>query len=191
MIIFASVSDATVRNLGTYGAVYPIKEKNALEELQRKARQTDMSEFRAKTIKQIENYRLPETFLPRCEQSKRYLVDMTYTTEVDIPNKDGDILYPRGFTFNPLDYIDFDQTIVILDGEDPKQLTWLKNSKHIKDLNTVILITEGTLNFLSQELERPFYYAPPSIIARLQITSLPSVSRQKGKYMEVRQIAIE
>lgn len=191
LLLFASVASAEIRKIGTYGAVYPIRENNALEEMQRKARQADMSQFQKEARKKIENATLPTTPLPRCETADRYLVDMTYTTPIDIPDKDGGILYPKGFQFNPLDYMDFDRTLVFLNGNDPKQVAWFKQSEHFKDLKIKVLITEGKWMDLSQTFERQVFYALPIIVDRFGLKAVPSVCRQNGKFMEVEEIAIQ
>ena len=41
---------------------------------------------------------------------------MTYTTEIDVPDGKGGILYPKGYTFNPLEYLTYSKTIIVING---------------------------------------------------------------------------
>ena len=82
--------------LGTYGVTYQISEKDALAEIEARARQVDWSKVLDK--KKVENYQGPpdRMSLPRAKRNRSFLVDMTYTTEIDVPDGKGGILYPEG-----------------------------------------------------------------------------------------------
>ena len=54
-------------------------------------------------------------------KERTFLVDMTYTLDRDIADEKGNVVYPKGYTFNPLDYITYPGTLVILDGNSPTQ----------------------------------------------------------------------
>ena len=115
---------------------------------------------------------------------------MAYTLEFDIPNGKGGILYPAGHTFNPLDYMDYPRTLVVFDAADPEQIKWVEMSAFARDINTRLLITDGTYLKTRNRLNRHVYFAMPTIINRFQLQAVPSVIRQKGNKMEVTEIDI-
>ncbi|PKN16564.1 MAG: hypothetical protein CVU66_00515 [Deltaproteobacteria bacterium HGW-Deltaproteobacteria-23] len=177
--------------LGTYGMTYQISEKDALAEIETRARQVDWNKVLDK--KKVENYQGPpdRMSLARAKLSRSFLVDMTYTTEIDIPDGKGGILYPKGYTFNPLDYVTYPKTLVVINGSDPEQVKWLAGSEYDKRLDVTLLLTEGNFKTVAKRVSRPVFYADRKIIERLKLQSVPSIIRQKGRLMEVTEVALQ
>ncbi len=198
-LIFASSGISQVVNLGKFGAVYPIKERDALEEMLEAASKVNWAKVfdPEKFTERLKNFKPPNLKkVPRASQERRRLVDLTWTLPFDIPkvNEHGKIvgvLYPRGYTFNPLDYVNYPGILVILDGEDPLQLAWFERSSYFNDPKVRLLITQGSWYELFEKYKRPIFYATSVVLDRLKIERVPSVVRQKGKYMEVREIDVE
>ena len=185
---------AALQDLGTFGATYPILEKDGIEEIKQKAAETDWSKYfnRERIEKAVKGYR-PENIvrLPRATEDRTFRVDMTYTLNFDIHDGKGGILYPKGYTFNPLDYIHYHNVLVVIDASDEEQLAWLKSCEYMDDYRTRFLITDGGFWDLSNSLERAVFYANEQIVRRLKLKAVPSVVRQSGRFMEVKEIAIE
>lgn len=175
--------------IGTVGRVYSIAEQDALEELEERARAVDWQS--------ILNKEKPEDFrpsnmvrLPRARHDRSFLVDLTYTLGFDVPDGKGGLLYPRGYRFNPLDYVPFNQTLVVVDGEDPAQVGWLQSSQFVEKPNTVILLSRGAFSEISKKLGRAVFYADRRIVERFNLAAVPSVISSHGRLMEVKEIAI-
>jgi conjugal transfer pilus assembly protein TraW len=116
---------------------------------------------------------------------------MTYTLGFDIPDGKGGILYPKGYRFNPLDYLPFNQTLVVFDGNDPLQVAWLKTSGLLKTSDTMLLLSGGSFIDVGKGLNRLVYYATPQIVERFHLRATPSVIRRRDKLMEVQEIRVE
>ncbi len=183
------------KDLGTSGATYPITEKDALTEMQERAKQVDWE----KAIKKDKMEKAIKDFkpggikqLPRAADSRVFHVDMTYTLEVDIKDKDGNVLYPKGFVFNPLDYIHNPGTIfVVINGADPSQVNWFKKSRYVSDPSVTLMITDGSYYEMSKQLKRPVFYAIHGVIERFELQYVPSIIQQKGRFMEVNEIDVD
>ena len=184
------IVSAQAKDLGSFGRTYPVAEKDALTEIEERAGQVDWNKVLDK--KKLENYQGPpdrET-LPRAQRERVRQIDMTYTTEIDVPDGKGGILYPKGYTFNPLDYVSYPKTIIIIDGNDRGQVAWFKSSEYSQRLDVTLLITEGAFGIISKQIDRTVSYANIKIISRFQLKALPSIVRQKGRMMEVREISL-
>lgn len=182
------------KDLGTFGATYSIAEPDALAEIEEKARQIDWEKVIGRKIveKKVSSYRPAGlSLLPRAEKWRKYTVDLSYRLSEDIPDGKGGVLYPEGYTFNPLDYMKFPNTIVVLNGADTAQVDWFKSSPHFNDFKTILLITGGSYSELSRKLNRPVYYADSAIIDRFNLAATPAVVKQNGKSMEVQEIAVK
>lgn len=192
--VFPSFS-ADAKNLGVFGAVYDIAEKDALKEIEEKAREVDANRIINKNdlAKKVRNY-TPESVkalkLQPAGKERTFLVDMAYTLDRDIADERGNIIYPKGYTFNPLNYVTYPGIIVILDGKSPAQVAWFRRSDFSRDLKTNLLVTDGSYAELSTVLKRPVFYANRAIIEVFQIKAVPSVVRQNGTMMEVTEIYV-
>jgi conjugal transfer pilus assembly protein TraW len=90
--------------LGRVGAVYPIAEKDALSEIEQRAKNFDWTKIfnKEKNTAKLKAYRPSDMeVLPSALEDSIRTVDMTYTTEFDVPDGRGNILYPKGYVFNP------------------------------------------------------------------------------------------
>lgn len=184
---------AQAKDLGTFGAVYPIAEPDALTELKAKAAKVDWKRHldRERLSRKVRNYRPPDLKrLPAAARDRAFLSDLSYTLEKDIPDGKGGILYPRGYTFSPLDYLRMRRTIVVINGKDRRQVAWFHKSPWFKDMNVMLLLTDGSHFTLGDRLKRPVFYANTLIVDRLGLKAVPSVARQQGRYMEVREYAV-
>jgi hypothetical protein len=68
--------------------------------------------------------------LPRARVSRRFAVDMTFTLEQELRDEEGRVLYPKGYTFNPLEYVSLSGGLVVIDGSDAEQVAWFKASPY-------------------------------------------------------------
>ena len=184
---------SAVRNLGSYGQTYSIVEPDALEELRQRAARIDWSKVFSKRAQEdkIKNFKPPNLpSLTRVERDRTFLVDLTYTLPFDIPDGKGGVLYPKGYSINPLDYVNYPRTLVIINGDDKDQVRWFKDSPYAEAIDVTLLITDGSYYELARKFKRPVFYLTAGLAHRLGIDHVPSVVRQRGRYMEVREVAI-
>ena len=188
--LMVCVSSAQAKELGTFGMTYRIAERDALAEIEDRAKQVDWHKVLDK--RKVENFQGPpdRVRLPRAKRNRSFPVDMTYTTEIDVPDGKGGILYPKGYTFNPLDYVTYPKTLVVIDGADPEQVKWFATSEYDKRLDVMLLLTEGNFGNVSKKISRPLFYADRKIVERLKLQAVPSVVRQKGRIMEVTEVKL-
>lgn len=195
MIVFAASAPASaaVKDLGTFAETYPIAEKDALEEIQEKAKDIDPQSLidPVEAESKILNFK-PETLsLPKATKDRQFLVDMTYTLDIDVPDKDGNIVYPAGYQFNPLERMTNPMTYIFINANDKDQVNWFLNSPYKNNLSYRLLITEGEYFDLSEQLGRPVYYALTKITERFQLEYLPSIVSQYEQFMKVTEVNIE
>jgi len=175
--------------LGAVGATYRIAEPDALSEIKAAAAKADWRAVFRDARAWIKQYRPKDLkSLPPATKHRSFLVDMTYTLDRDIPDGKGGILYPKGYTFNPLDYVRLTRILVILDGGDRRQVDWFKTSQYADDYRVTTILTGGDYYDLMKELDRPVFYLPAEMADRLHLTAVPSVVRQRGKHLEVTEI---
>lgn len=127
-VVFADIQN---KDLGIAGNTYPITEPDALQEIQEKAKTINVNKHmnKAKLEKKAKEFKPADlSVLKPASVDRSFTVDLTYTLDFDITDGKGAIVYPKGYTFNPLTYIKYNKTIVVIDGNSKKQLEWFENS---------------------------------------------------------------
>ncbi|WP_029523608.1 hypothetical protein [Persephonella sp. KM09-Lau-8] len=160
-IFLLSISVVFAKDLGVFGSVYEIKEKDLLLEIKQKASSIDYEKIRKEYENKIKNYRPPDiVVLEKAEKSKVYYhIPWAEVPEDVYGVKNGKLvlLYKKGDKFNPLKYLPFKPIdLVIFNGDDKGEIAFVK--KYFKNERVAFLITEGSFYKVSKELGVPVYY---------------------------------
>ena len=127
LLISASAWATVSRHLGIVGRTFPIVEPDLLAELRESSSRFEQS--REELLARIKNYQPANLHpLPRAAADRTFLVDMRYVLDRDLTDAHGNIIYPKGYSFNPLEYITLPITLVVLDGKSLDQLNWFIRS---------------------------------------------------------------
>ena len=189
-----ATAPAEAKLLGSVGKTYPIAEPDFLKEVEARAAQVDVRKHvdPEKFKKKIKDYRPPNLVnLPRAAQARTFQVDMTYVLEMDIPDGKGGILYPKGYTYNPMDYLMAPvPQLVVINGEDREQVEWYKQSAYSRDRSVRLLLSAGNYYELGEQLQRPVFYLMKPVAEKFRLQAVPCVIRPQGRVMEVEEILV-
>jgi conjugal transfer pilus assembly protein TraW len=193
ILAFSLHMEAFAKDLGKYGATYPIIEEDAIAQMKKAIATYDWEKFKSKQREKIKNFKPKDLVdLPTVQEDKVFTVDMTGSIKEDIIGRDGVVIYPRGYRYNPMEYVFMRRILVFINGKDEKQIQWYKKSPYPGDMRTMLLITDGSYLDVRKKLNTPsVYYANKEIIDRMGIKAVPSVAVQKGIELEVRQYALK
>jgi len=189
-LAFPHVAQA-ITELEPAGTVYPVVEPDIRIEMKQKAAQKwkqQKAEFREK-IPTYQPANLQQ--LPKAEQDRSFVVDMTYTLNRDLTDSNGNVLYPKGYRFNPLDYMSFTIGLVVIDGADPAQVNWFKESPYFSNYKMKLLLSGGYAQPLISELNRAVFYLDKNIADRFQLVAVPSVVVQRDKHILVTEFLLQ
>ncbi|MCK9293497.1 MAG: hypothetical protein M0P70_00305 [Desulfobulbaceae bacterium] len=182
-------SPAYGKNLGAIGMTYPVVEPDLIEEIKAGI---DYEKLAKVMEEHRQNYKAKDIHaLPAAKRDRTFFVDMTYTLNHDIPGEIGEIMYPRGLTWNPLDYVSLPDGLVVINSEDAKQVEWFEMSPYYKNRQIKLLISAGFAAPLIKQLQRPVFYLTKTIADRLQLAAAPCVITQNGKMMMVQEVKID
>ena len=170
------------------GPTSAVVETDLGEELRQRAVSVDVEQLRnAQARYQPANLHA----LPRATKDTTTMVDLTHTLERDLVDAQGTILYPAGFTFNPLRYVSLSGALVVIDGSDPEQVAWFKGSPYGANRRALLLLSGGLAAALRDELQRPVAYLTEDIAQRLQLRAVPSVVMEQDQHLTVREVLID
>ena len=169
------------------GPTSPVIETDLVDELRQRVRLIDMEQ-----VRQTQERYQPANLhaLPRAEKDTTTRVDLTHTLEQDLVDAQGTILYPRGFTFNPLRYVSLSGALVVIDGSDPEQVAWFKGSPYGSNRRALLLLSGGLAAPLRDELRRPVAYLTGDIARRLQVRAVPSVVIEQDNQLVIREVSL-
>ena len=190
VVLVGGPASGAIKNLGVVGETYPVVEPDVVAELKEEAAKKNRfgdNEF----LERMKTYQ-PEDIhhLPRVIMDRTFLVDMTYTIDRDLLDGDGEVIYPRGFTFNPLDYVSFSGGMLIIDSSDLSQLKWFKETPYADNYRVRLLLSDGYAYKLIEQLKRPVFYLTDEIAGRLQLSAVPSLVIQKDDKLQVRELLV-
>ena len=188
LFLVAGKAFAEHRQLAAVGPVYPVVEPDLVEELRARALAVDVEGIRAEAGR-YQPASLHQ--LPRARVSRRFAVDMTYTLEQELRNEEGRVLYPQGFTFNPLEYVSLSGGLVVIDGGDTEQVAWFKASPYSGNQRAKLLLSGGYASDLATALERPVFYLTEAIAKRLRLQAVPSVVVEERQQLYVQEMLLE
>ncbi len=174
--------------IGKWGATYQIVERDAYEELMYAVKSVDWQREINKVRSNITKVFKVDLSLPQAKESMIRYHLYEYTLSFDIPDGKGNILYPKGYKFYPLQYISFPYTVVVFDASRREEVEWFKQSEYFGDPNVWLVITKGDLYALMEELKIPLYAANERLIEVFNIKVTPSIITQWGVYFKIKEV---
>lgn len=177
----AAPAQTAQANVATIGRTWPIAEPDALAEIEaRAARQpTDIAQNIGPRAKWSA---MQAASLGVTAQARTRSVVPFYILDFDIKLPDGTMLYPKGYTFNPLTYVSLPQRLVIVH---PSDLGWALRTARPSDF---ILLTAGDALALGEKVGRPLFILEERVKDRLGLTVAPVIVAQAGQRLVLTEI---
>ena len=193
--IFADSKESNILHLGE---VYEFAEKNALVLIQEHLiKNKDVLEKKANLAREqgkenIKNYK-PKGLIPLTSATKdrEFSPDLTYTLTQNIKDIKGNIIYPQGYTFNPAKYARISYGIVVINANNPKEIEWLENGGFLNTIAYRIFLSDGNYYAMIQKYKQEFFYLLPEITQRFSLKHTPSLIKQEGDKILVKEICLE
>lgn len=159
------------------GRVYDIAEPDALQEIQSRVSQIDWQKVMSEGVER--NTAAQPVPLPGAKENRsRYHIPW-YTTEFDVKDQTGAVIYPKGYRFNPLEHVRLPQRLVFIAEQD---VPWAKNHLNTTDM---VMITSGDYREIAVELERPVFILTEEVRDRMALQSVPAIVTQEGPTLRI------
>lgn len=205
MALFISPMPSEARVVVTEGSVYEIAETDMRELIQQRIQNFDVGTWRYKEQRRLaekaQQFRPADAVLglPASANGEPYNVDLTYILPYDIPDLNGNILYPKGFTYNPLELMAkkglfFNKIIVVLNGQRASELAWFKTKfSDPRAAHLMVLLSDGYAFEVASQLNRPVQYLTEALKERFLIRETPSIIVQTpgSIYLTVKPYALD
>jgi len=164
------------------GRTYEIVEPDALVKIQEKVAQVDWETVMSDGM--ARNAAAKAVSLPRAQEDRaRYHIPY-YIAEFDVKDQTGQIIYPKGFQFNPLEHVRLPQRLVFISHKD---LAWAQENLKTTDM---VMITSGDYREVAVALQRPVFILTPPVRDRLALKFVPSIVTQEGNTLRIEEHSI-
>jgi conjugal transfer pilus assembly protein TraW len=182
----------TIYDYGVYGEVYPIKEID-IRKIMLKKWKVNLKQLQKNLKKKIIHYYDKDAGFPyKPNDNKTYYFTPKYTLPVDIKDPNGKILYPKGYTFNPLDrglYIPFE--ICFVTNKEVKYLPKIPKKKTLLPwkINTsrIFVVVKGNAYKLREKGYLVWDYGlSADWIKRMGVKEVPACVKQIGNKFLIR-----
>ena len=187
-------TEVLARDYGQRGTVFPVIERDLLEQIHSRLTQMERSgetarlneDLKRRTIARV-NRPDPVAGIVRASEARRWQFDPTITLAADIRGAKGELIHAAGTRVNPLDSVGLRADLLFLDGDDPDQLAWALK----QDTNAKLILVKGAPLELMKARQRRFYFDQGGkLTERFGIRSVPARVRQQGRLLEVSEIAL-
>jgi len=170
----------------TVGRTWPIAEPDAMAEIEARAAQQPPNMAEKFGPRSGWSALKGATLASAREDKVRHVVPF-YTLDTEIRLPDGKLLYPKGFTFNPLTYVSLPQRLVIVH---PHDLSWALKTATLTDW---IILTGGgdpkdDALSLGERHGRALFTLEERVKDRLGLTVAPVIVRQVGQKLELTEV---
>jgi len=128
--------------------------------------------------------------IPVSTKDDIFYINPTYILQFDIKDNNGNVMYPKGYKFNPLHFTTLTNNYVFFDFTNKKQVKWIKQNKIDKDIKNKFIITNGKIFKAIDFFGRDIYYADDKLIDRFGIKATLSIATQEGDRILVYQYHI-
>lgn len=172
----------------TVGRTWPITEPDALAEIEgRVAKQPKSIAHEFGPREKWSAMRSATLGVAKVDRKRSIVPFHTLDFEIRLPNRG--LLYPKGYTFNPLAYVSMPQRLIVVH---PSSLVWALRKARPTDW---ILLAGGetaTMDpiTMGEKVGRPLFILEERVKERLDLTVAPVIVAQVGQKLELAEFAI-
>ncbi len=200
MLLVAPIlfSKGLAKDLGTFGAIYQINEKDMLEEIKAHINQLEqqgkLNKLKENIIAQVKdsltNFVAIEGISPT-KKPRSWLFDPSITIGQDIVDDHGIFIAKAGSKLNPLSYINLNNRLIFIQGNDLAQLDWAITKYNQYDKKVKIILTSGNPIALMQKFKIPFYFDQDGIISNhFGLKQNPALIEQHDLMLQISEIEL-
>ena len=192
-LIFITLN-ARIIEMNNGGTTYEIKEQDIVEifkkyieiNKEKLAKKLDDAKHKAKERLRFYKPKNLTISLTSAKENRVYYPDPTYTLDKDIKDINGKVIYPKGYKFNPLNYINLNLKYIVINFKNKTEVNWLKKQNY-DDVNTMILLSDGNFIEANKILKKQVYFLTNKIIERFGLEHTPSIVVQDGTKIKVQE----
>lgn len=188
---------AAAKDLGTTGHLFEIGETDLIAFIQQRLKgmeeSGELARMQRETEERIKAHAVrptPVAGLSPATTDRTFTFDPTFTVGEDITDMQGRFIARKGDKVNPLDKVSMNQTLYFIDGDDRRQVAWVKRQLAGRVAFKVILVN-GNVKEASDALDEPAYFDQAGVLTtKFGFTHVPARVSQDGRVLRVDEIVV-
>ncbi|HBD7399104.1 MULTISPECIES: type-F conjugative transfer system protein TraW [Legionella] len=191
--LLMNITPVYAKNLGNYGQLFPVVEKDIREVIMAKLHRLEQSgalkQHQQKIVARVEDHlRRPKPLhLPTTTTPKTHELDPSIVVNQTLYAHDGTLIAKKGAHLNPFERVSFSKTLFFFDADDRKQLAWVKT--HYTHFDQVkFILTGGDVKAASEVLGSVYFDLEGRLSRYFHLKHVPSVVSQEGLVWRIQEI---
>lgn len=182
--------------LGVIGPVYPIKEQDFLQWIQKRITSMQQSgeleklqqQELDKARKRVERPE-PVAGITRTVKPREFHVDPTLVVDQAITDAKGRVIAMPGTKVNPLDYMALSKHLIFINADDPEQVTWADamDVRYAGKVKT-ILVAGAPLDLMRKWQRRVYFDQHGVLSKRFRIRHVPAIVSHYKRQLRVAEV---
>jgi len=181
-LLFAATLPATAASLGTYGDTWGIAEHDLINVMKNNLQQHFAGQSPEAMQQEMQKRAEEEAMRPppveglvTGKETHTRLFDPTFTVTKDLADQNGTVFARKGQHVNPFDIIPvFDETLYFIDGDDERQIAWMKTQQATTTVRKVILVNGNVRDSAGALGEQIFFDQTGTLIRKFGIKQVPA-----------------
>lgn len=172
LLILVMAGSASAKDLGTWGDLYPIQEQDMLIFIQQRLKSMEVDGSLAREQNAVQERvkahilrPLPVTGLRLANKNETHYIDPTFIVDKDVADGRGVVFAHKGDKINPLEHMSFREALYFIDGDDNRQIDWMKQQKPDTIISKIILVN-GNIKRSGESLNAQIYFDQNGTLSR-------------------------
>lgn len=189
--ILLSISGANDKyiDLGIYGDMNVIKEKDLMHEIREKSKSITKEKMTEAMQKSIEKYFKVKSNLSLCLKTQDRYLDPTVVLDNDIDLSNFGVFIPKGTTINPLSEALYPGYIIFIDAEDPLQIALASQFNRAASGSSIVIVANGDMAKARIITEQVYKY-DAAVQRTFKPECLPSIYVQQEDKFLIREYSL-
>ena len=184
LVVFISLANAKLVDLGTYGETYVIKEENFMDIIERKSKDLNTTLLQKQIDASSKSFLKVKRVLPSCKKTRIREYVPTFIVPADIKLPNGTYIARAGQQMNTLEVmkrngITMNRYIMFIDADDDIQVQLAYMYKN----QGIAFISNGSMDKFEKMTKMTSYKADRLSIKKFDIKCSPSLTIQDGNKM--------
>lgn len=198
VITFGIIEPLFANDLGVIGQTYSIEEEDFLDFIQHRIItmqnngewNTLQNQFRNRVKSAVDRPK-PVSRITNTTIKKSWVYDPTIVVPYDLKDHHGRVFAKKGSEFNPLTVVSLKNSLVFIDGDNPKQVAWAKACNLQQNGKIKIILINGSIQSLSKSFLKPIYFDQEGRLTTcFHIQHVPAFVMQDGIKLKITEVVV-
>ncbi len=185
-------------DVGVYGETYPILEEDFLQFIQKRIQIMQENGNWKKIQNQVQQKVKDHADRPillsnitKATKKREWLFDPSITLSHDLKDHEGRVFAKQGTTFNPLKMVSLRNALIFFDGDDDKEVSWVKRKIAMFQSKTKLILVNGSISDSEKTFKQKIYFDQEGRLTQhFNIEHTPALVYQKDLLLKIEEFVI-